>query len=74
MNRVITVKGTGRASAKPDQVVLKMNLNTTHEDYLECMKLADSRCAALQNLLKTRISNFFHPVPAAAADNNCCGW
>lgn len=52
MGRIITVKGTGTASAKPDQVILKMNLKTSHNDYPKCMKLADTRCSILQSALK----------------------
>ena len=33
MARTITVKGTGKASAKPDYVVLSMTLESTHKDY-----------------------------------------
>lgn len=40
MNRTITVKGIGKASAKPDQVVLSMVLESKHQDYDQAMERA----------------------------------
>ena len=40
MNRVITVKGTGRVSSKPDLVVLSMALESQKLKYDETMELA----------------------------------
>ena len=51
MGRIITVKGTGRASAPADQVILNMELKTLHRDYTQCMSIADSKCALLQATL-----------------------
>ena len=51
MGRIITVKGTGRASAPADQVILNMELKTLHRDYMQCMSIADSKCALLQATL-----------------------
>ena len=40
MARTITVKGIGRATAKPDYVVLSMTLEAKHKDYQKAMDLA----------------------------------
>ena len=43
MEKLITVKGMGHASAKPDLVVLSLGLETTSLDYDQCMKLSGER-------------------------------
>ena len=43
MEKLITVKGLGHASAKPDLVVLSLGLETTSLDYDQCMKLSGER-------------------------------
>lgn len=40
MARTITVKGIGRASARPDLVVLSMTLECKHKDYDKAMEMA----------------------------------
>lgn len=40
MARTITVKGIGKASAKPDYVVLSMTLESKHKDYDKAMDMA----------------------------------
>lgn len=40
MARTITVKGLGKVSAKPDQVVLSMTLTSEHKDYDKAMSTA----------------------------------
>ena len=40
MARTITVKGIGKASAKPDYVVLSMTLESNHMDYDKAMDLS----------------------------------
>ena len=42
MARTITVKGIGKASAKPDYVVLSMTLESNHMDYDKAMDMAAS--------------------------------
>lgn len=43
MEKLITVKGIGNASAKPDLVVLSLGLETTSLDYDQCVKLSGER-------------------------------
>lgn len=40
MSRTITVKGIGRASAKPDTVVISMSLDSRAMDYDKAMEIA----------------------------------
>ena len=40
MSRTITVKGIGRASAKPDTVVISMSLDSRAMDYDRAMEIA----------------------------------
>ena len=40
MARTITVKGIGKASAKPDYVVFSMTLESKHKDYDKAMDMA----------------------------------
>ena len=51
MARTITVKGTGKASAKPDYVVLSMTLESTHKDYQAAMDLAAGKIQQLSSTL-----------------------
>ena len=39
MSRIITVKGTGTVSSKPDTVVLTMDLDSRHAEYGNCLTL-----------------------------------
>lgn len=50
MARTITVKGIGKASAKPDYVVLSMTLESNHMDYDKAMDMAASH---IQHLNET---------------------
>ena len=43
MEKVITVKGVGHLSVKPDLVVVRFKLETTSLDYGQCMKIAGER-------------------------------
>ncbi len=43
MNRTITVKGTGKASASPDYVILGMSLSSQEMEYDDAMALAAQR-------------------------------
>ena len=43
MEKLITVKGVGNATAKPDLVVLSLGLETTSLDYDQCVKLSGER-------------------------------
>ena len=40
MSRTITIKGIGRASAKPDTVVISMSLDSRAMDYDKAMEIA----------------------------------
>lgn len=51
MTRTITVKGIGKASAKPDQVVLSMVLESNHTDYDKAMTLAAEHIQHLNETL-----------------------
>jgi len=50
MGKTITVKGVGKASARPDYVVLSMVLETNHIDYDKAMDMAAEH---IQNLNET---------------------
>ena len=47
-DRIITVKGTGTVSSKPDTIVLSMELDTRHAEYSKCMKFAARELEALR--------------------------
>ena len=47
MARTITVKGIGKVSAKPDYIVISLNLESRHADYGKAMELAAD---SIQNL------------------------
>ena len=51
MDKQITVKGIGNATAKPDLVVLSLKLETSNPDYDRCMELAGEK----NDLLKAAI-------------------
>lgn len=51
MPRTITVKGIGKASAKPDYIVLSMTLQSDHMDYDKAMDMAASRIQDLNDAL-----------------------
>ncbi len=53
MPRTITVKGIGKASAKPDYVVLSMHLESQNMEYEETMHSASLR---IQHLTETLVS------------------
>lgn len=49
MNRLITVKGTGNVSVKPDLIIITMDLKSHQYDYEETMKLAAESVNILQD-------------------------
>jgi uncharacterized protein YggE len=49
--RTITIKGTGSVSAKSDQIVIGMNLETTKLNYAETLKAATYEIDALRTAL-----------------------
>lgn len=51
MARTITVKGIGKASAKPDYVVLSMTLESRHRDYDKAMDMAADHIRQLNETL-----------------------
>lgn len=51
MARTITVKGVGKASAKPDYVILSMTLATKHMDYDKAMNMAAEHIQYLNDTL-----------------------
>jgi len=51
MARTITVKGIGRASAKPDYVVISMTLESNNKDYNKAMSLAADNIQHLNDTL-----------------------
>lgn len=53
MKRLITLKGTGNLSVKPDLIIITMNLESHEYDYEETMKLAADSVNVLQNAIKT---------------------
>lgn len=60
MERTITVKGTGQASARPDEIHIFLTLNAQNAAYQETMALADRQHDALTRALA--------PQDIAAAD------
>ena len=52
MARTITVKGIGKASAKPDYVELSMTLESKHEDYETAMNMAGEQIQRLNQTLE----------------------
>lgn len=53
MAKSITVKGIGRASAKPDYVVLSMTLEAKRKDYQEAMNMAADQIQYLNDTLSS---------------------
>lgn len=51
MQRTITVKGTGRASAKPDTVVLAMAIDSRDKEYDRAMEIASESIADITRAL-----------------------
>ena len=51
MNKTITVKGIGKVSAKPDYVVISMNLESHHQVYEKAMEIAADNIAVLTDTL-----------------------
>ena len=51
MARTITVKGIGKASAKPDYVVLSMTLEAKHKDYQSAMDMAAEQIQYINDTL-----------------------
>lgn len=51
MARTITVKGIGKASAKPDYVVFSMTLESKHKDYDKAMDMAADHIQQLNETL-----------------------
>jgi Uncharacterized conserved protein len=51
MTKTITVKGIGKVSAKPDLVVLSMNLDSQAMKYDRAMRIAEESIALLTNTL-----------------------
>lgn len=52
MNRLITVKGTGSVSVKPDLIIISMDLESHQYDYEDTMKLATESINALQEAIQ----------------------
>lgn len=53
MDRVITVKGKGKASLAPDTIVLSFNIETIMLDYDDTMSLAAKKSQELLNAIKS---------------------
>lgn len=51
MKRTITVKGVGTASAKPDLIVISMNIISKDPDYVKAVANANERIALLQDAI-----------------------
>ena len=51
MEKLITVKGVGQVTMKPDLVVLSLELETTSRDYDQCMKIAGERGDLLKDAI-----------------------
>ncbi|MDE7230900.1 MAG: SIMPL domain-containing protein [Oscillospiraceae bacterium] len=51
MKRTITVKGVGTASAKPDFIVISMNIVSKDPEYVKAVANANERIALLQNAI-----------------------
>ena len=52
MNRLITVKGTGSVSVKPDLIIISMDLESHQYDYEDTMRLATESIDALQEAIQ----------------------
>ncbi len=51
MSKTITVKGTGRISAKPDYVVIAMSLDSRDKEYDKAMEFASDNVQSLKDSL-----------------------
>jgi len=51
MTRTITVKGIGRATAKPDTVVISMSLDSRDKEYDKAMEIAADNISAITDVL-----------------------
>lgn len=51
MAKTITVKGIGKATAKPDYVVLTMSLESIHKDYQKAMEIAADKIGQMNDAL-----------------------
>lgn len=51
MSKTITVKGIGKATAKPDYVVISMELESTHKSYDKAMSIAANNIQQLTETL-----------------------
>ena len=49
MNRIITVKGVGRASVRPDYITISMTVESARKNYNEAMEDAAQRIGKLQD-------------------------
>ena len=49
MNRIITVKGVGRVSVRPDYITISMTVESVRKDYNEAMEDAVQRIGKLQD-------------------------
>ncbi len=54
MNRVITVKGIGNVSVKPDLIVLDLRMEIRHAEYSKCMKQASKELESLRQRLEEK--------------------
>ncbi len=52
MNRIITVKGTGNLSVKPDLIIITMNLQSHEYDYQDTMILATESINTIQKAVQ----------------------
>ena len=53
MSRTITVKGIGKASAKPDYIILSLTLNAQEQEYEDTMAKAALDLEALRDAVAT---------------------
>ena len=53
MNKIITLKGTGNVSVKPDLIIITMDLESHKYDYEDTMKLAAESINILQDAIET---------------------
>lgn len=53
MNRLITVKGTGKLSIKPDLIIITMELESHRYDYEETLKHATKSINTLQETIQS---------------------
>lgn len=51
--KTITVKGVGTASAKPDLIIIMMNITSQDKEYVKAVSNANERIGFLQNAIQT---------------------